>query len=104
MMLELLKESQVVLDKHSDVRDAREVHCQSIKPKAKRKPGDNFWVESTISSLPTNLLEHRRVNHATACELEPLAAEHLSMDVNLVAWLRKREKVRTEPHFRFGTE
>ena len=104
MALELLEESQVVLDKHSDVRDAREVHCQSIKPKAKRKSGDNLRLESTVSSLPANLLEHRRVNHAAACELEPLAAEHLSMDVNLVTWLRKREKSRTEPHFSFGTE
>ena len=76
----------------------REIHRQSIKPKSKGKPGDNFWVESTVPPLAANLLEDCRVNHAAAGKLQPLAAEHLGMEVNLIAWLGKRKKVRTEAY------
>ena len=100
----MLQKSQVVLDKHSDVRDAREIHRQSIKAESKRKAGDNLRVESTIPSLAADLLEYRRVDHAAAGQLQPLATEHLGMDVNLVAWFGKRKKVRTEAHFGFRTE
>src|SRR5262245_23086850 len=95
---ELLQEPEVVLVKQPDVADLMPEDRDPLDAEAPGEPG-------VFLCVVTDRLEHRRVHHAAAADLDPagplahLAAGAVALpaaDVDLGAWLGVREEAGPE--------
>jgi len=93
MLLELLKEAQIVFPKIADVIDAISQHGNPLWSETEGKTGIYFRVIATVC-------KNHRVNHAAASNFQPasaanitsLAAAQETFDIELRARLGERKK------------
>src|SRR6185295_6737450 len=103
---ELFEEAQVVLVEEADVVDPVLQHRHALHPHAEREAG-------VLLGVVADGLEHRRVHHAAAENLEPSrllaraaprAAARAAADVDLGARLGVGEEAGTQPHLHVAEE
>ena len=74
------KESLVVFDQFTNIRNAKQDHRESFDSHTKREPGHSIRMVSLILSSLTNAFENSRVDHSATGYLDPAAFGMLDVD------------------------